>query len=108
MVISPTKNAKLWKDQMLRSMQRNELLKTVNRLGRCLLEKGALPCAECSAFCEGCNGMKVDLKNYSDQTFWLERTSNIDHNKHELYEGNFSFLDNEKVKIQLQSVKERN
>ncbi len=29
-VIPPRKNAKPWKDQTLRSMQRNELLKTVN------------------------------------------------------------------------------
>ena len=70
--------------------------------------EGALPCAACSAFCEGCDGMNVDLKIYADQTFLLERTSKSDHNKHELYAGNFSFLDNGKVKIQLQSVKERN
>ncbi|WP_353163927.1 hypothetical protein [Acinetobacter guillouiae] len=52
--------------------------------------------------------MNVDLKIYADQTFRLERTSNSDQNKHELYAGNFSFLDNAKVKIQLQTVKERN
>ncbi|MBJ8451829.1 copper resistance protein NlpE N-terminal domain-containing protein [Acinetobacter bereziniae] len=70
--------------------------------------KGTLPCAGCVTFCDECNGMTVDLKIYADQTFRLERTSNSDHNKHELYAGNFSFLDNGKVKIQLQSVKERN
>gem|GEM_PF-5328937 len=28
--------------------------------------------------------MNVELKIYADQTFRLERTSNSDHNKHEL------------------------
>ena len=38
-VIPPMKNAKPWKDQTLRSMQRNELLKTVKCLGRSLWKK---------------------------------------------------------------------
>ncbi len=38
-VIPPRKNAKPWKDQTLRSMQRNELLKTVKCLGRSLWKK---------------------------------------------------------------------
>ncbi|WP_228270489.1 hypothetical protein [Acinetobacter guillouiae] len=52
--------------------------------------------------------MNVELKIYADQTFRLERTSNSDHNKHELDGGNFNFLDDGKVKIQLQSLKVRN
>ncbi|OTU19985.1 copper resistance protein NlpE N-terminal domain-containing protein [Acinetobacter pittii] len=70
--------------------------------------KGTLPCAGCVTFCDECNGMNVDLNIHADQTFRLERTSNSDHNKHELYVGSFSFLDNRKIKIQLQNVKERN
>ena len=35
-VIPPRKNAQPWKDKTLRSMQRNELLKTVKRLGRAI------------------------------------------------------------------------
>ena len=38
-VIPPRKNAKPWKDQTLRSMQRNELLKTVECLGRAIWKK---------------------------------------------------------------------
>ena len=38
-VIPPRKNAKPWKDQTLRSMQRNELLKTVKCLGRAIWKK---------------------------------------------------------------------
>lgn len=38
-VISPRNNAKPWKDQKLRSLERNELLKTVKRLGRMLWKK---------------------------------------------------------------------
>ena len=34
------KNAKPWKDQKLRSLERNELLKTVKRLGRTLWKNG--------------------------------------------------------------------
>ena len=33
-VIPPRKNAKPWKDKKLRSLERNELLKTVKRLGQ--------------------------------------------------------------------------
>ncbi len=38
-VIPPRKNAKLWKDKKLRTLERNELLKTVKRLGRSLWKK---------------------------------------------------------------------
>ncbi|CAP02956.1 transposase of ISAba7, IS5 family (plasmid) [Acinetobacter baumannii SDF] len=38
-VIPPRKNAKPWKDKKLRSLERNELLKTVKRLGRSLWKK---------------------------------------------------------------------
>ena len=38
-VIPPRKNAKLWKDKKLISLERNELLKTVKRLGRSLWKK---------------------------------------------------------------------
>ena len=39
-LIPPRKNAKPWKDQKLRSLERNELLKTVKRLGRTLWKNG--------------------------------------------------------------------
>lgn len=70
--------------------------------------QGALPCAGCTALCEGCNGMKVDLRLHADQTFLLERTSYSDPQQHERYEGHFSFLDDGKLKIQLHNVKDRN
>ena len=38
-IIPPRKNAKPWKDQQARSIERNELLKTVKRLGRSLWKK---------------------------------------------------------------------
>jgi hypothetical protein len=38
-VIPPRKNAKLWKDKKLIYLERNELLKTVKRLGRSLWKK---------------------------------------------------------------------
>ena len=38
-IIPPRKNAKPWKDQQARSLERNELLKTVKRLGRSLWKK---------------------------------------------------------------------
>lgn len=40
-VIPPRKNAKLWKDHQARSIERNELLKTIKRLGRSLWKKWA-------------------------------------------------------------------
>ena len=39
-IIPPRKNAKPWKDQQARSIERNELLKTVKRLGRSLWKSG--------------------------------------------------------------------
>ena len=38
-VIPPRKNAKLWKDKKLIYFERNELLKTVKRLGRSIWKK---------------------------------------------------------------------
>ncbi|MEQ0925478.1 IS5 family transposase, partial [Acinetobacter schindleri] len=38
-VIPPRKNAKPWKDKQARSIERNELLKTVKRLGRVIWKK---------------------------------------------------------------------
>ena len=38
-VIPPRKNAKPWKDKKLRSLERNELLKTIKRLGRTIWKK---------------------------------------------------------------------
>lgn len=38
-VIPPRKNVKPWKDKKLRFLERNELLKTVKRLGRTLWKK---------------------------------------------------------------------
>ena len=41
-VIPPRKNAKPWKDTKSISLERNELLRTVKRLGRTLWKKGVL------------------------------------------------------------------
>jgi hypothetical protein len=41
-VIPSRKNAKPWKDQQVRSIERNELLKTVKLLGRSLWKKSGL------------------------------------------------------------------
>ena len=38
-MIPPRKNAKPWKDKKLRSLERNELLKVVKRLGRTIWKK---------------------------------------------------------------------
>jgi len=70
--------------------------------------KGILPCAACTSFCEGCEGMTVDLDVKVDKTFKLVRTSNSGHNKPEIYQGKFVFADNGKLKIQLDGVSERN
>jgi len=39
-VIPPRKNAKPWKDTKSSSLERNELLRTVKRLGRTLWKNG--------------------------------------------------------------------
>lgn len=70
--------------------------------------KGILPCAACTSFCEGCEGMTVDLDIKEDKTFKLVRSSNSGHNKPEIFQGKFVFANNRKIKIQLQNVKERN
>ena len=70
--------------------------------------KGILPCAACTSFCEGCEGMTVDLDVKENQTFKLVRTSNSGHNKLEVHEGQFVFTDNGKLKIQLNGISERN
>lgn len=67
--------------------------------------KGILPCAACTSFCEGCEGMTVDLYVKENQTFKLVRASNSGHNKPEVQ---FVFTDNGKLKIQLNGVSERN
>ncbi|MBF9263174.1 IS5/IS1182 family transposase, partial [Acinetobacter baumannii] len=38
-VIPPRKNAKPWKDKKMSSLERNELLRTVKRLGRTIWKK---------------------------------------------------------------------
>jgi hypothetical protein len=52
--------------------------------------------------------MTVDLDVKENQTFKLVRTSNSGHNKSEIHEGKFIFVDNGKLKIQLDGVSERN
>jgi hypothetical protein len=39
-VIPPRKNAKPWKDKKMSSLERNELLRTVKRLGRTIWKNG--------------------------------------------------------------------
>ncbi|EOY9259406.1 IS5 family transposase, partial [Acinetobacter baumannii] len=70
-VIPPRKNAKPWKDQKLRSLERNELLKTVKRLGRTLWKKWAgyhrRSLVETKMHCIKLLGDKLSARNFQSQ-----------------------------------------
>ncbi|EPF75015.1 hypothetical protein GCM10025882_01880 [Acinetobacter gyllenbergii] len=69
---------------------------------------GVVPCATCVTSCDGCLGTGIDLKINADQTFVLEQTNNNDNRPAKIYAGQFKFLDNDQLKIQLQGVPTRN
>jgi len=52
--------------------------------------------------------MGVDLELHSDMSFKLVRTSYSTQSAAEVYTGYFEFLDGDKLKIQLNEVKDRN
>ena len=70
-VIPPRKNAKLWKDKTLRSLQRNELLKTVKRLGRAIWKKWSgyhrRSLIETKMQCIKLLGDKLSARNFQSQ-----------------------------------------
>ncbi|MDG6655998.1 transposase, partial [Staphylococcus aureus] len=70
-VIPPRKNAKPWKDQKLRSLERNELLKTVKRLGRTLWKKWSgyhrRSLVETKMHCIKLLGDKLTARRFSSQ-----------------------------------------
>jgi hypothetical protein len=68
---SAKKNAKPWKDQKLRSLERNELLKTVKRLGRTLWKKWSgyhrRSLVETKMHCIKLLGDKLTARSFSSQ-----------------------------------------
>lgn len=70
-LIPPRKNAKPWKDQKLRSLERNELLKTVKRLGRTLWKKWSgyhrRSLVETKMHCIKLLGDKLTARSFSSQ-----------------------------------------
>ena len=70
-VIPPRKNAKLWKDKTLRSLQRNELLKKVKRLGRAIWKKWSgyhrRSLIETKMHCIKLLGDKLSARNFQSQ-----------------------------------------
>lgn len=69
---------------------------------------GVVPCETCVTSCDGCLGTGIDLKINADQTFVLEQSNNNDNRPAKIYAGQFRFLDNDQLKIQLQGVPTRN
>ena len=70
--------------------------------------EGIIPCATCISRCEGCDSMGVDLELHPDMSFKLVRTSYSTQSAAEVYTGHYEFLDGDKLKIQLNEVKDRN
>ncbi|MEX5441766.1 transposase, partial [Acinetobacter indicus] len=70
-IIPPRKNAKPWKDQKLRSLERNELLKTVKRLGRTLWKKWSgyhrRSLVETKMYCIKLLGDKLTARSFPSQ-----------------------------------------
>ncbi len=68
---SAKKNQKPWKDQKLRSLERNELLKTVKRLGRTLWKKWSgyhrRSLVETKMHCIKLLGDKLTARSFSSQ-----------------------------------------
>jgi len=70
-IIPPRKNAKPWKDQKLRSLERNELLKIVKYLGRTLWKKWSgyhrRSLVETKMHCIKLLGDKLTARSFSSQ-----------------------------------------
>jgi hypothetical protein len=70
-LIPPRKMQKPWKDQKLRSLERNELLKTVKRLGRTLWKKWSgyhrRSLVETKMHCIKLLGDKLTARSFSSQ-----------------------------------------
>ena len=70
-VIPPRKNAKPWKDQQARSIERNELLKTVKRLGRAVWKNWSgyhrRSLVETKMHCIKLLGDKLSSRNFKSQ-----------------------------------------
>ena len=70
-VIPPRKNAKPWKDQKTGSLERNELLKTVKRLGRAVWKKWSgyhrRSLVETKMHCIKLLGDKLSSRNFQSQ-----------------------------------------
>jgi len=70
--------------------------------------RGIVPCNTCLSYCDGCEGNKIELTIHPDQSFELVKTNLNGENQPESFKGHFSFSDDQKLKIQLSEVKERN
>ncbi|ENW97094.1 hypothetical protein F903_00917 [Acinetobacter sp. NIPH 298] len=70
-VIPPRKNAKRWKGRKLRSLERNELLKTVKHLGRTIWKKWSgyhlRILVETKKHCIKLLGDKLNARNFQSQ-----------------------------------------
>ena len=70
-VIPPRKNARPWKDKKLGSLERNELLKTIKRLGRTLWKKWSgyhrRSLVETKMHCIKLLGDKLSARNFQSQ-----------------------------------------
>ena len=70
-VIPPRKNAKPWKDTKISSLERNELLRTVKRLGRTLWKKWSgyhrRSLVETKMHCIKLLGDKLSSRNFQSQ-----------------------------------------
>uniref|UniRef100_UPI0031D9D07D transposase n=1 Tax=Acinetobacter baumannii TaxID=470 RepID=UPI0031D9D07D len=70
-VIPPRKNAKPWKDKKMSSLERNELLRTVKRLGRTIWKKWSgyhrRSLVETKMHCIKLLGDKLSARNFQSQ-----------------------------------------
>ena len=70
-VIPPRKNERPWKDKKLGSLERNELLKTIKRLGRTLWKKWSgyrrRSLVETKMHCIELLGDKLSARNFQSQ-----------------------------------------
>lgn len=70
-MIPPRKNVKLWRDKKLGSLERNELLKTVKRLGRSIWKNWSgyhrRSLVESKMHCIKLLGDKLKARNFSSQ-----------------------------------------
>ena len=70
-MIPPRKNAKSWKDTKVHSLERNELLRTVKRLGRTLWKKWSgyhwRSLVEAKMHCIKLLGDKLSSRNFRSQ-----------------------------------------